>query len=129
MPGLREEEWSEGGERAPRPLLGGDRMPLPRPPAVGGDTTLPLPRPTEAGDSTLVGGDTRGSINIQLPMDRNKTTILFYSSYQLTPFMDSSYSPVAALHRGDLRPLVTLAEGSLALGAFHPLLNTSKVSF
>ena len=60
VPGLREEEWSEGGERMPRPLLGGDRMPLPRPPAVGGDTTLPLPRPTEAGDSTLVGGDTRG---------------------------------------------------------------------
>ena len=59
VPGLRE-EWSEGGERMPRPLLGGDRMPLPRPPAVGGDTTLPLPRPTEAGDSTLVGGDTRG---------------------------------------------------------------------
>ena len=47
--------------------------------------------------------------------------------------MDSSYSPVSALHRGDLRPLVTrgpaLAEGSLALGTFHPLLNTSTVSF
>ena len=66
VPGLREEEWSEGGERAPRPLLGGDRMPLPRPPAEGGDTTLPLPRPTEAGDRALAGGDTSGgSINIQ----------------------------------------------------------------
>ena len=71
VPGLREEEWSEGGERAPRPLLGGDRMPLPRPPAVGGDTTLPLPRPTEAGDRALAGGDTRG---VHKYSDTSKTT-------------------------------------------------------
>ena len=129
VPGLREEEWSEGGERMPRPLLGGDRMPLPRPPAVGGDTTLPLPRPTEAGDSTLVGGDTRGVhkyLDTNDPFNKCFTVILI--SELMTPFMDSSYGPVAALHRGDLRPLVTLAEGSLALGAFHPLLNTSTVS-
>ena len=71
VPGLREEEWSEGGERAPRPLLGGDRMPLPRPPTEGGDTTLPLPRPTEAGDRALACGDTRG---VHKYSDTNKTT-------------------------------------------------------